>query len=136
MIERICKNCKCWANNHIEHHPSCPEEIDIGIGKDIEIMAPAEYKVWLKQFMPELFLPSFNLAPGEVLDRTDGKLVHLDGLNLSRAWCLNSIGTSINNPALRKLAIKHLDAALPQVASGSYAGEHWLASFSVYALTY
>lgn len=101
-----------------------------------KILVPAEYKTWLKKFMPELFLPNFNLAPGEVLDRNDGKLVHLDGLNLSRAWCLNGIGNSINNPALRKLAIKHLDAALPQVASGSYAGEHWLASFSVYSLTY
>ncbi|WP_308199229.1 DUF2891 family protein [Chitinophaga sedimenti] len=70
-------------------------------------------------------------------DRTDGKLVHLDGLNLSRAWCLYNIArhAGSNEAAIRGLAKRHLEASLPNVASGDYAGEHWLASFAVYALT-
>ena len=85
--------------------------------------------------MPELFNNNLKIAPGKVKDRSDGKLVHLDGLNLSRAWCLKNIAASINNKHLLDIANEHLAAALPQVASGEYAGEHWLASFAVYALT-
>lgn len=85
--------------------------------------------------MPQLFSPDFDLLPGLVKDRADGKLVHLDGLNLSRAWCLKSIANTIGNSRLGTVAENHLLAALPQVASGNYAGEHWLASFAVYALT-
>ncbi len=96
--------------------------------------APA-YSTWLKKFMPQLFDSHFKLAPGIVKDRSDGKLVHLDGLNLSRAWCMQGIAGRINNNHLRQIANEHLSAALPQVASGNYAGEHWLASFAVYALT-
>ncbi|HNG63022.1 MAG TPA: DUF2891 family protein, partial [Ferruginibacter sp.] len=66
--------------------------------------------------------------------RTDGKLVHLDGLNLSRAWCLKGIAAATKNDRLLQLANQHLEAALPQIASGNYEGEHWLASFAVYAL--
>ena len=85
--------------------------------------------------MPQLFDAHLKIAPGEVKDRADGKLVHLDGLNLSRAWCLKGIAATIHNKHLIELANEHLSAALPQVASGNYAGEHWLASFAVYALT-
>jgi hypothetical protein len=85
--------------------------------------------------MPDLFNPNFKIATGKVTDRTDGKLVHLDGLNLSRAWCLKGIAAVININHVTVLANEHLEAALPQVASGDYAGEHWLASFAVYALT-
>ena len=85
--------------------------------------------------MPQLFDSKLQIEPGKVKDRTDGKLVHLDGLNLSRAWCLKGIAAAINNKHLLQLANEHLEAALPQVASGNYEGEHWLASFAVYALT-
>ena len=85
--------------------------------------------------MPQLFDIKFTIEPGKVNDRTDGKLVHLDGLNLSRAWCLKGIASTIHNKHLLDLANEHLEAALPQVASGNYEGEHWLASFAVYALT-
>jgi len=75
-----------------------------------------------------------------VTDRTDPKLVHLDGLNLSRAWCMLSIASVLaaRDPARAALltaAEKHYTAALAHVASGDYAGEHWLASFAVYLLT-
>ena len=70
-------------------------------------------------------------------DRTDPQLVHLDGLNLSRAWCMKGIAAALptDDPARKVLAAsaaKHAEAGLKHVASGDYAGEHWLASFAVY----
>jgi hypothetical protein len=98
--------------------------------------APA-YGVWLKKFLPSLASPDFDLEPGKVQDRSDGKLVHLDGLNLSRAWDLYGIARHFpsNRARLYALAASHLTEALPHIASGEYMGEHWLASFAVYALT-
>jgi hypothetical protein len=75
--------------------------------------------------------------PVTVSDRSDGKLAHLDGLNLSRAWCLRELGPHIADPATRTLfdqrAQAHLAAALPHLES-DYMGEHWLASFALLAL--
>jgi len=73
-----------------------------------------------------------------VTDRSDGHLVHLDGLNLSRAWCFLSIAPVVNDAALRQTltaaAERHLEKTIPLIADGDYMGEHWLASFAVYAL--
>ncbi|HTR29359.1 MAG TPA: DUF2891 domain-containing protein [Puia sp.] len=98
--------------------------------------APA-YHAWLQKFLPALTRPDFDLVPGQVQDRSDGKLVHLDGLNLSRAWDLYGIARHFpdNRARLYEIANRHLTEALPHVASGDYMGEHWLASFAVYALT-
>jgi hypothetical protein len=72
-----------------------------------------------------------------VSDRSDGKIAHLDGLNLSRAWCLRDIAQALGrtdpHDQLQRLAEQHLAAALPHVA-GDYMGEHWLASFALMAL--
>ena len=73
-------------------------------------------------------------------DRSDPQIVHLDGLNLSRAWCMRSIAAALpkDDPArkvLTEAAARHAEAALKHVASGDYAGEHWLASFAVLLLT-
>ncbi len=78
--------------------------------------------------------------PATVTDRTDPQLVHLDGLNLSRAWGMRSIAAALpaDDPAPRRLArsaARHAETALAHVASGDYAGEHWLASFAVYLLS-
>jgi len=75
-----------------------------------------------------------------VTDRTDPQLVHLDGLNLSRAWCMRSIAAALppGDPARAaqaKAGAAHAEAALAHVASGDYAGEHSLASFAVYLLS-
>jgi len=75
-----------------------------------------------------------------VTDRSDPKIVHLDGLNLSRAWCMRSIASALpaNDPARKVLAGSarlHASDALAHVGSGDYAGEHWLASFAVYLLS-
>jgi hypothetical protein len=79
------------------------------------------------------------LEPAEVSDRTDPKIVHLDGLNLSRAWCMNNIAAALPEgddraAILEKSACMHAEATLPHIASGSYEGEHWLASFAVFLL--
>jgi len=79
-------------------------------------------------------------TPATVTDRTDPQLVHLDGLNLSRAWCMRSLAAAlpVDDPARAALAAsaaRHVEAALGHVASGDYAGEHWLASFAVHMLT-
>ncbi len=77
--------------------------------------------------------------PVGVSDRSDGKIAHLDGLNLSRAWCLRAAGRAIGSGDESALALieqraqSHLEAALPHVA-GDYMGEHWLASFALLAL--
>ena len=97
---------------------------------------------WFRRFLPGIGhnQPKQLLQPAIVTDRTDPKLVHLDGLNLSRAWCMRSIAAALPaNDSARKIlarsATAHAQAALPFIASGNYEGEHWLASFAVYMLT-
>ena len=106
------------------------------------VMKPAEFATWFHRFLPDVAKggPTALLQPAIVTDRTDPKLVHLDGLNLSRAWCMRSIAAALPaNDRARKIlsgaADKHAAAALTHVASGDYAGEHWLASFAVYLLS-
>jgi hypothetical protein len=106
------------------------------------VLPPAQFQAWLKRFLPRLAKgePQTLFAPAKVSDRSDPQLVHLDGLNLSRAWCLRSVAAALpaDEPGRRLLeesAARHAAAALPHVASGDYAGEHWLASFAVYMLS-
>ncbi len=95
------------------------------------------FKRWLEGFLPGL--PA-GLVPAVVSDRTDPKIVHLDGLNLSRARALHAIARALG-PAdprrvpLKQMADRHARASLPHLASGSYEGEHWLASFAVRLLS-
>jgi hypothetical protein len=106
------------------------------------VMKPREFATWFHRFLPGVAKgnPAALLQPATVTDRTDPKLVHLDGLNLSRAWCMRSIAGALpeTDPARKVLSVsadKHATAALAHVASGDYAGEHWLASFAVYLLS-
>ena len=106
------------------------------------VMQPREFATWFHRFLPGVAKggPPALLKPALVTDRTDPKLVHLDGLNLSRAWCMRSIATALpaNDPARKILSLsadQHAAAALAHVASGDYAGEHWLASFAVFLLS-
>jgi len=99
------------------------------------ILPRKEFLLWLQEFMPELKNPSFSLVAGKVSDRNDGKLVHLDGVNFSRAWSLAEIASDIPELAhLNQLAKLHIDASLPNIVGDSYAGGHWLGSFAIYAL--
>lgn len=93
---------------------------------------------WLREFLPGL-MRGQPLAPAVVSDRTDPKIVHLDGLNLSRARCLFTIAAALpaKDPMaahLRRLGDLHARASLPHIASGSYEGEHWLGTFAVHTL--
>jgi len=106
------------------------------------VLAPAEFTKWFHKFLPGLEAgePKSLLTPAIVSDRTDGKLVHLDGLNLSRAWCMRSIASALSRkdpPAtqLTTAAQLHADDGLAHVTSGNYEGEHWLATFAVYLLS-
>jgi len=106
------------------------------------VMPAREFAAWFHRFLPGVAKgnPAALLNPATVTDRSDPKLVHLDGLNLSRAWCMRSIAMALpaNDSAravLKSSAEKHASAALAHVASGDYAGEHWLASFAVYLLS-
>ncbi len=106
------------------------------------VMKPREFATWFHRFLPGVAKgnPAALLQPATVTDRTDPKLVHLDGLNLSRAWCMRSIARALpeTDPARKVLSVsaeKHASAALAHVASGDYAGEHWLASFAVFLLS-
>lgn len=95
-----------------------------------------EFQAWFAAFLPRLSQgsPATLFAPAIVSDRSDGKIAHLDGLNLSRAWCWRALADFTPDPAAaRRTAQAHLDASLPHV-SGEYMGEHWLASFAVLAL--
>ena len=101
-----------------------------------------DYSRWLSGFLPglEAHKPESLLNPAIVSDRSDPKIVHLDGLNLSRAWAMNGLAESlpVKDPrvdVLRTSAAVHGKAALAHVTSGEYEGEHWLASFAVYYLS-
>jgi hypothetical protein len=92
---------------------------------------------WFDRFLPGLAArdPATLFTPAAVSDRADGKIAHLDGLNLSRAWCWRLLAEDHAETALMlDAADTHLAAGLPHVA-GDYMGEHWLASFALLALT-
>ncbi|HET7785745.1 MAG TPA: DUF2891 domain-containing protein [Myxococcales bacterium] len=93
------------------------------------VLERRQFAAWWQKFLPRL-----ALTPAVVSDRTDPKIVHLDGLNLSRARCLYQLSTALGRPALARLADTHAQASLPFIASGSYEGEHWLATFAVQML--
>ncbi len=106
------------------------------------VMKPNEFAAWFHRFLPGMSRgePKSLLNPATVGDRSDPKLVHLDGLNLSRAWCMRSIARVLpsTDPARKVLtesAARHSRAGLAHVTSGDYVGEHWLATFAVFLLT-
>jgi hypothetical protein len=100
------------------------------------VLGAAELAPWLARFLPRLDL----FAPVRTADRTDGKLVHFDGLNLSRAWMLRGIASSLppGDPGRRdalRAADAHETAGMAGVTGDHYAGAHWLGSFAVYLLS-
>ena len=104
------------------------------------VMGAEEFVGWFTRFLPDVAQgePATLFTPAIVTDRADGKIAHLDGLNLSRAWCWRSIATGFapHHP-IRECALaaarRHLAASLPYLAV-DYMGAHWLASFAVLAL--
>jgi hypothetical protein len=89
------------------------------------VMKGTEFQAWLEAFLPEL---GPLATPPRVTDHADPKQSHLDGLCLSRAWCFFQLGKT-------EEANRHLQAGMPHVVGGDYAGEHWLATFAALALS-
>lgn len=101
----------------------------------LKVLPKNEYIIWLDTFMPGFRNnPSKNIEVVEVVDKSDGKMAHLDGLNFSRAWCLYEMGKALNNNDMIILANTHFNSSYSKMDSGEYAGAHWLASFAAYAL--
>jgi hypothetical protein len=103
------------------------------------VLDAREFGLWLTAFLPGIPAKAQGpwLPPGVVTDRSDPKLAHIDGLNLSRAWMLEGIahGLAQNDPripALLAAATLHRNAALPAVTGEHYEGGHWLGTFAVY----
>ena len=132
------ENCPAWGE------PSGNDFLSSALieAECMRRLLPAdEFLDWFDRFLPSLSNgePATLLRPATVSDRSDGQIAHLDGLNLSRAWCWRSIASALapDDPrraiALRS-ADEHLAAALPHLAS-DYMGEHWLATYAVLAMT-
>lgn len=107
------------------------------------VLPPAAFAAWLAKFLPRL--PGTRSAAwlpiGVVTDKTDGKLAHLDGLNLSRAWMLEGIASGLPARDLRRRALlaaaqTHAASGLMAVTGEHYAGGHWLGSFATYLTTH
>ncbi|ALK35275.1 DUF2891 domain-containing protein [Burkholderia plantarii] len=100
-----------------------------------------EFAAWFERFLPRLAAsqPSCLFTPAVVSDHADGRITHLNGLNLSRAWCFRSLASALppddaRARLMREAASRHGAAALPHV-SGNYMAEHWLATYAVLMLT-
>lgn len=106
------------------------------------VLPPVEYAAWLGSFLPRIprdGSPAW-LRPGVVTDKSDGKLVHLDGLNLSRAWMLEGMAAGLpdgdpRRGALLAAAKEHGDSGIAAITGQTYEGGHWLGSFATYYVT-
>jgi hypothetical protein len=124
-----------WEPNTADFLSPALEEADLMR----RVLSPVEFRRWLDAFIGKAGLVHLSKLP-VVSDRSDLQIVHLDGLCFSRSWCMQGLAKALpsgdyRKALLQKAAIAHLAAALPHVVSGEYGGEHWLASFAVYALT-
>lgn len=147
LNEALVSKARRWYGNDANYPAWEPDGSDFQSPGLVEaecmrrVLPPAEFLPWFDRFLPNLAdqQPATLFTPAFVSDRTDGQITHLDGLNLSRAWCWRAIASALpQSDPRRSLAMKayqtHLDAALPHV-SGDYMGEHWLATFAMLALT-
>lgn len=120
-----------WEPSGFDFLSPCLEEANLVR----RIYSADDFKIWFDAFLPELTDADYELEPGKVSDRTDGKLVHLDGLNFSRAWCLYGIAETLPEYShLKKMANNHISYSLPNIIDANYSGTHWLGSFALHAL--
>lgn len=126
------ENCPIeWEPSGYDFLSPCFEELNIMR----RVLEKEEFLSWADQFMPELQNKNYSLEVGKVSDRADGKLVHLDGLNFSRAWSLYALANEFEEYAhLKAIAHEHMNFSLPNLVDDSYEGGHWLGSFAIYAL--
>ena len=121
-----------WEPSGFDFLSPCLEEVNIMR----RILPKNAFEMWLDDFLPQLKSSDFDMAVGEVSDRTDGKQVHLDGLNFSRAWVfyglINQYPDKFSH--LQEIADRHVGYSFPNLVGDSYEGGHWLGSFAIYAL--
>jgi hypothetical protein len=118
------RDCQAWEPGGDEFlSPALIEALCMA-----RVLPSERFGQWFAGFLPRLAEgePRTLFVPATVSDRSDGKIAHLDGLNLSRAWCWRDLGY----PEQSKI---HLGVALPHIA-GDYMGEHWLVSFALLAI--
>lgn len=122
-----------WEPSGTDFLSPCLEEVSLMQ----RVLPNKEFLQWMNEFLPELAKKDFDLEVGKVSDRKDGHLVHLDGLNFSRAWVFYRLSKEYPDQYghLKNLGDIHLSLSLPAITDGSYEGEHWLASFALYALS-
>lgn len=126
------ENCPFeWEPSGTDFLSPCMEEL----GLMSKILDKKEFLLWAKKFAPQLFSKKYNWEVAQVSDRTDGHLVHLDGLNFSRAWNMYALRNKYPKEFshLKVLADTHFQFSLPSVVDGNYEGEHWLATFALRA---
>lgn len=130
------RDCQAWEPSQDEFLSPTLMEAELMR----RVLPPDAFADWFAAFLPRLAErhPATLFTPATVSDRSDGKIAHLDGLNLSRAWCWRGIASSLSSDDPRRAvafeaAEAHLAAAMPHV-TGDYMGEHWLASFALLAL--
>jgi hypothetical protein len=121
-----------WEPGGYDFLSPCLSEIDIMR----RVLPKNAFSLWIDDFMPQLKNKDFKMELAEVSDRTDGKLVHLDGLNFSRAWVFYGLANQYPQlfGHLKNLATEHVAYSFPNVVGDSYEGGHWLGSFAIYAL--
>lgn len=126
------ENCPiAWEPSGYDFISPCLEEI----GLMQRVLPKDEFLPWLQRFMPQLADQDYSLEVGRVSDRSDGKLVHLDGLNFSRAWNLYALANAYPQYAhLSAVADQHMAYSYPNLIGDSYEGGHWLGSFAIQAL--
>lgn len=121
-----------WEPSGFDFLSPCLEEVSIMS----RVLPKNAFEMWLEDFLPQLKSKDFEMEVGEVSDRTDGKLVHLDGLNFSRAWVfyglINKYPEKFSH--LKELADRHVAYSFPNLVGDSYEGGHWLGTFAIYAL--
>ncbi|MEO1714877.1 MAG: DUF2891 family protein, partial [Bacteroidota bacterium] len=123
-----------WEPSGEDFLSACLEEANLMA----RILPADQFIAWFDEFLPMREM-EYLLQPASVADRSDPKIVHLDGVNLSRAWSMYQLLPILRNPnqkgVLNAAAARHLQATVPYIASEYYEGTHWLASFAVYALS-
>lgn len=129
------RGCQAWEPAGDEFLSSALSEATLMA----RLLSRDAFTAWFERFLPDLASgrPATLFTPAFVSDRSDGKIAHLDGLNLSRAWCWRVIADRLSphpiEPLLNELAERHLAASLPHLAD-DYMGTHWLASFALLAM--
>jgi hypothetical protein len=143
LAEAICGCAKHWFENDRDcqaWEPGGDEFLSPALIEALcmaRVLTEPEFHGWFSGFLPRVDCgePASLFMPATVSDRSDGKIAHLDGLNLSRAWCWISLAPLLpeDSQLAYDTAEAHLATAMPHVA-GDYMGEHWLATFALLAL--